>query len=74
MKEKKATIKVEYPEEKLKALVMSLRDKQKNSEKETTLEDEIIKIIDNLYEKNVPKILKKYIQECEDMKSSHDNW
>jgi len=54
---KKFQFKVEYNEEKIKAIKVSLKDKNKE------LDEEIIKFLDGLYNKNVPKLLKKYIEE-----------
>ena len=54
---KKFQFKLEYNEEKVKAIKVSLKDKGKN------LDEEIIKYLDGLYNKNVPKLLKKYIEE-----------
>ncbi|HEY8890174.1 MAG TPA: DUF6103 family protein [Clostridium sp.] len=54
---KKFQFKLEYNEEKVKAIRVSLKDKGKE------LDEEIIKYLDGLYNKNVPKVLKKYIEE-----------
>jgi len=54
---KKFQFKLEYNEEKIKAIKVSLKDKGKE------LDEEIIKFLDGLYNKNVPKLLKKYIEE-----------
>lgn len=54
---KKFQFKLEYNEEKVKAIKVSLKDKGKN------LDEEIIKFLDGLYNKNVPKLLKKYIEQ-----------
>jgi|GEM_PF-3386934 len=54
---KKFQFKVEYNEEKIKAIKVSLKDKDKK------LNEEIIKFLDGLYNKNAPKLLKKYIEE-----------
>jgi len=54
---KKFQFKVEYNEEKIKAIKVSLKDKNKE------LDEEIIKFLDGLYNKNVPKLLKKYIEQ-----------
>ncbi|MBU3174410.1 DUF6103 family protein [Clostridium estertheticum] len=54
---KKFQFKLEYNEEKVKAIKMSLKEKDKN------LDEEIIKYLDGLYNKNVPKLLKKYIED-----------
>jgi len=53
---KKFQFTVEYNEEKIKAIKVSLKDKGKE------LDEEIIKYLDVLYNKNVPKLLKKYIE------------
>lgn len=52
---KKFQLKVEYNEDKIKAIRVSLKDKNKD------FDEEIIKFIDGLYNKNVPKVLKNYI-------------
>jgi len=54
---KKFQFKLEYNEEKVKAIRVSLKDKGKE------LDEEIVKYLDGLYNKNVPKVLKKYIEE-----------
>ena len=54
---KKFQFKLEYNEEKIKAIKVSLKDKNKE------LDEEIIKLLDWLYNKNVPKLLKKYIEQ-----------
>ncbi|MCB2309247.1 DUF6103 family protein [Clostridium estertheticum] len=54
---KKYQFKLQFNEEKIKAIKVSLKDKNKN------LDEEIIKFLDSLYSKNVPKLLKKYIEE-----------
>jgi len=54
---KKFQFKLEYNEEKVKAIKVSLKDKGKE------LDEEVIKFLDGLYNKNVPKLLKKYIEE-----------
>ena len=56
-KMKKFQFTVEYNEEKIKAIKVSLKDKGKE------LDEEIIKYLDVLYNKNVPKLLKKYIEQ-----------
>ncbi len=53
---KKTIMKISYEEEKLKAIKVSLKDKDKD------IDEEIIKFLDGLYNKNVPKLLKKYIE------------
>ena len=50
---KKFQFKLEYNEEKVKAIRVSLKDKGKE------LDEEIVKYLDGLYNKNVPKLLKK---------------
>lgn len=52
---KKNQLIVEYNEDKIKAIRVSLKDKNKD------FDEEIIKFIDGLYNKNVPKVLKNYI-------------
>lgn len=59
MVNKKPTLKLSYDEEKFKAIKMAL------SEKNRDLDAELIKFLDGLYEKNVPKLLKKYIENNE---------
>ncbi|MCB2295451.1 DUF6103 family protein [Clostridium algoriphilum] len=54
---KKIQFKVEFNDEKLKAIKVSLKDKNKN------LDEEILKFLNGLYNKNVPKLLKKYIED-----------
>lgn len=53
---KKITLKISYDEEKIKAIKIAL------SEKNKSFDSEIIKYLDGLYNKNVPKLLKKYIE------------
>ena len=53
---KKIQFKLEYNEEKVKAIKVSLKDKGKE------FDGEIIKLLDKLYNKNVPKLLKEYIE------------
>ena len=53
---KKVQIKVEFNEEKLKAIKLSLDAKQRD------FDEEIVKFLDGLYNKNVPKVLKQYIE------------
>lgn len=56
MASKKSSLKLSYDEEKYKAIKMALGEKNKD------LDAEIVRFLDGLYEKNVPKILKKYIE------------
>lgn len=56
---KKTSLKLSYDEEKLKAISVALKSKNKN------LNDELIKFLDGLYNKNVPKLLKQFIEESE---------
>ena len=53
---KKVIIKIVYDEEKLKAIRLSLKQKNKN------FDGEINKFLDTLYTKNVPQVLRKYIE------------
>ncbi|MCB2295896.1 DUF6103 family protein [Clostridium algoriphilum] len=53
---KKIQLKVEFNEEKMKAIKVSLKDKNKD------FDTEIIKFLNGLYNKNVPKSLKSYIE------------
>ena len=53
---KKIQIKVEFNEKKMKALKVSLNEKNKD------FDTEIIKFLNGLYNKNVPKSLKNYIE------------
>jgi hypothetical protein len=53
---KKITFKIDYDEEKLKAIKVSLKEKNKDFDKE------LLNFIEGLYKKNVPKVLKKYIE------------
>lgn len=57
---KKLTLTVSYEEEKLKALRWYLEQKG------TTLEDELIKAVDTLFQKNVPANVRNYICKDED--------
>ncbi|MDF2677951.1 MAG: hypothetical protein K0Q97_2287 [Bacillota bacterium] len=56
---KKTSFKISYEEEKIKAISVSLKSKDKN------INDEIVKFLDGLYNKNVPKLLKQFIEESE---------
>lgn len=56
---KKLSLKISYNEEKIKAIKVALGEKNRD------LDTEIIKFLDGLYEKNVPKLLKKYIENDE---------
>lgn len=56
MGSKKLSLKLDYDEEKIKAIRVALADKNKN------LDAEIVKFFDGLYEKNVPRLLKMYIE------------
>ena len=53
---KKVNIKIEYEEEKLKALDVSLKEKGKE------LNSELTSFLDSLYQRNVPKLLKKFVE------------
>lgn len=53
---KKITLKINYEEQKMKAIKVSLKEKGKS------FDDELVKFIEGLYKKNVPKVLKKYIE------------
>ena len=53
---KKIQIKVEFSEEKIKAIKISLKEKDKD------FDGEILKILNELYNKSVPKLLIKYIE------------
>ena len=53
---KNIQIKLDYNEDKIKAIRVSLKLKNKN------FDEEILKFLDGLYNKNVPKILKNYIE------------
>lgn len=57
---KKISLTVSYEEEKLKALRWYLE------QKETRLEDELIKAVDTLFQKNVPANVRSYICKDED--------
>lgn len=56
---KKITLKIDYSEEKLKALRVSLKEKNKD------LDKEIVAHIESLYQRNVPKMLKIYVEDGE---------
>lgn len=56
---KKITLKIDYSEEKLKALRVSLKEKNKD------LDKEIVDHIESLYQRNVPKMLKIYVEDGE---------
>ena len=60
---RKATVTVSYDEERLEALKKYLMKKG------IDLEDELVKSIDTLYNKNVPSAVKEYL----DMKSEPSN-
>lgn len=53
---KNIQLKVEYNEDKIKAIKVSLKAKNKD------FDEEILKFLDGLYNKNVPKLLKKFIE------------
>lgn len=53
---KKASLKIDYEEEKLKAIDVSLREKGRE------LNSEVINFLDGLYKKNVPALLKKFVE------------
>lgn len=53
---KKIQLKVEFNDKKLKAIKVSLKEKNKD------FDTEILKFLNGLYNKNVPKSLKKYIE------------
>ena len=53
---KNIQLKVEYNENKIKAIKVSLKEKNKD------FDEEILKFLDGLYNKNVPKLLKKFIE------------
>ncbi len=57
---KKINLTISYEEEKLKALRWYLE------QKETRLEDELIKAVDTLFQKNVPANVRSYICKDED--------
>ena len=53
---KKTSLKIDYEEEKLKAIDVSLREKGRE------LNGEVINFLDGLYKKNVPALLKKFVE------------
>jgi len=53
---KKLQFKVEFNEEKMKAIKVSLKEKNKD------FDEEVLKFLNGLYNKNVPKSLKNYIE------------
>ena len=53
---KNVQLKVDYNEDKIKAIKVSLKVKSKD------FDEEILKFLDGLYNKNVPKLLKKFIE------------
>ncbi len=53
---KKIQLKLNYDEEKLKAIKISLSEKGKD------LDEEMLKFLDGLYQKNVPQVLKNYVE------------
>jgi len=53
---KKYQLKVEFNEEKMKAIKVSLKEKNKD------FDEELLKFLNGLYNKSVPKLLKKYIE------------
>ncbi|APC42817.1 DUF6103 family protein [Clostridium estertheticum] len=53
---KKIQLKVEFNDKKLKAIKVSLKEKNKD------FDTEILKFLNGLYSKSVPKSLKKYIE------------
>jgi hypothetical protein len=63
---KKTSLKLSYDEEKLKAISVALKSKNKN------LNDELIKFLDGLYNKNVPKLLKQFIEESESIETTKE--
>ncbi len=64
---KKINLTVSYEEEKLKALRWYL------DQKGTTLEDELIKAVDMLFQKNVPANVRSYICKDEDAPAESPN-
>ena len=52
----KIQLKLEFNSEKMKAIKVSLKEKNKD------FDTEILKFLDGLYNKNVPKALKNYIE------------
>ncbi|MCR3758914.1 hypothetical protein KYB31_07910 [Clostridium felsineum] len=63
---KKVALKINYNEEKLKALRVVLEQKNKN------LDKEIENYIEGLYQKNVPKILKVFIENNKDLNDKNE--
>lgn len=53
---KKTSLKIDYEEEKLKAIDVSLKEKGRE------LNSEVINFLDGLYKKNVPALLKKFVE------------
>ena len=53
---KKTSLKIDYEEEKLKAIDVSLRENGRE------LNSEVINFLDGLYKKNVPALLKKFVE------------
>ena len=53
---KKIQLKVEFSEEKIKTIELSLKGKDKD------FDGEVLKILNGLYNKSVPKLLIKYIE------------
>lgn len=53
---KKIQLKVEFNDKKLKAIKVSLKEKNKD------FDTEILKFLNGLYNKNVPKSLKNYLE------------
>lgn len=53
---KNIQLKIQYNEDKIKAIKVSLKGKNKD------FDEEILKFLDGLYNKNVPKLLKKFIE------------
>ena len=52
----KIQLKLEFNSEKMKAIKVSLKEKNKD------FDTEILKFLDGLYNKDVPKLLKNYIE------------
>ena len=55
---KKTTVSISYDDERLKALRLYLE------EKEATLEDELLKAMEQLYTKTVPQAVREYLTRC----------
>ena len=53
---KKTSLRIDYEEEKLKAIDVSLKEKGRE------LNSEVINFLDGLYKKNVPALLKKFVE------------